>query len=524
MANLKKLAAAARQQGLNPLLHESGHAAPLSRRDLNGRGFLTGTSYVLGPSALALMAGRAQAMDCGPSPGQVESPMNGMRILSVEAAGGMNIAGSNFMVWGPNGSGDFLSAKALGVLGVPAAQAVPAQVATDFGIPMHAQSSLREGMLAATTGECRDRINGFPICVASMDDSSANQFSLAYYAYKAGALGALSHLVGSDGSAHGARSLAPVESVLSSLSSTQIRTFEDCRNLVSATSLTAVLPGRAGDILRAMGSLSDTRIRQLTDRQLPAQIRDLLSCGYTKSAAALDGGLATAIDPSADTAMLAALAATATNPNARAFAVNRDPNNGQNQETLSLAYLLLKGYAGFATKVMGGRDYHNNPRAATNQLDFEVGFQIGQAFQMAHTLQKSLVQILYTDGGVGCSDPNAPDDANPLTPAGGQSMFTSDRGEGGAIIVLAYHPLGRPPLANPRQQVNAFNGNGAVDQNYANGKIVANSVTNAVQCALLNVLALHDRLGDADKVLGATHPFQDAALRDHYIMFGKWPA
>jgi hypothetical protein len=523
--DLKKLAALARRRGRNPMLHTGGHKQPTTRREFLAQGFLRGTGLVFTPSLFSLLASHAYAQDsgCGGGGAEADSPMNAMRILAFEAAGGMNIAGSNFMVWGQGGKGDFLPSSALGVLGLPSSQARSDLVSEEVGIPMHAASPLLEGLKAATSADCRARLNGFPICVTSMDDSNANPFSAAYWAYKAGALGSLAHVVGNDETAHAARSPAPAESVLSSLSATQIRSFEDCRNLVSAATLEQVLPGRVDDVLHAMSRMSAARLEMLTDKQLPDQLRELVRCGYAKAGEAVSGGLTDAVDASRDQALLDALATTATNPNPRNFQVNRDLDDSENQETLSLAYLLLKGYAGFATKVMGGRDYHNNPRAETNQKDFEVGFQMGIAFQAAHHTQKSLVTILYTDGGVGCSDPDTPADSDPATPAGGQAMFTSDRGEGGAIIVMAYHPSGRP-FVSDRHQINAFNSNGGVDQNFVDGKIVANSVTNAVQCALLNVLALHDRLGDAAKVLGANHPFVESSVLERYLMFGAWPA
>jgi hypothetical protein len=523
MGNIKKLAEMARRQGLEPILHEN-HPYPLSRRQMVAQGLMAGTGYVVGPSLLALVSQKAKAADCGGDPATASAPVNGMRVLAFEAAGGMNIAGSNFMVWGKGGKDDLLPANALGVLGLPATMATGNIVDTELGIPMHVNSPLLEGIRAATTPDCRAKINGFPICVTSMDDSNANPFSLSYYAFKAGALGSLANVVGTETSAHGARSAAPAESVVASVSATQVRTYEDARNLVSAATLEDLLPGRTSAILKAATGLSEQRLKMLQDKELPAQIRELVDCGYTKSSTAAAGDLSSAVDASKDTAITSALAGI-TYTNTRNFTITRDPNNGENQSTLALSYLLCKGYAGFATKVMGGRDYHNNPRNTTNQRDFEVGFQMGTAFQVAHLTGKSLVEILYTDGGVGCSDPNTPDTGSTATsPGGGQAMFTGDRGEGGTIIVMAYHPAGRPPMANSRQQVNAFNSNGGVDQNYAEGKVVANSVTNAVQCALLNILALHGKLGVAVKVLGQSHPFREASVQENYVMFGPWPA
>jgi hypothetical protein len=525
MANLKKLAQIARAQGLSPIMH-ADHRAPMTRRDLVAQGFLAGGAYVLTPSILAMLSGRAYgAPDCGAGSADATAPVNGIRIMAFEAAGGMNIAGSNFMVWGANGKGDTLPPAGLGVLGVPAARAT-ATVNEDFGIAMHPDSALLNGLLAATSPGCRAKVNGVPFCVSSADDSSNNPFSLAYWANKAGAKGTLSSLIGSETTAHGARSMAPVESVSASVSSTQIRSFDDARNLVTAASLETAMPGRVGSILKAASGMSSARIKMLTDKELPEQVRTLIECGYISSETAVSGNLSDAVDARQDAALVAALAAAGGgyDPTLRNFQINRNIAQGDTPATLSAAYLLLKGYSGFATRVMGGRDYHNNPRQDTNQKDFDVGFQMGTVLEAAHTMGKSIALVLQTDGGVGCSDPNTPDNPNAANnPAGGQAMFTSDRGEGSCMILMVYHPKGRPALSNDIGQVNSFNTNGAVDQNNPDGKIIANSPTNAIQSILLNILALNGRLGDAETILGAGHPFKDAGVLEKYVMFGAWP-
>jgi hypothetical protein len=127
---------------------------------------------------------------------------------------------------------------------------------------------------------------------------------------------------------------------------------------------------------------------------------------------------------------------------------------------------------------------------------------------------------MYSDGATGCSNPDTPD--TNATQAKGQGRFTSDRGVGSTIAMIAYHPKGRPPIVHPRGQINAFNINGGVHQDYVDGKIVANSVASATQCVILNLLALQGKLGDVEKVLGANHPFKTAL--DRYVLFGPWPS
>lgn len=507
-------------QGINPYLAHQKHPN-LTRRELLARGFLRGSSLVFAPSLLDVFANRAMAQGGCAVDQSATAPVEALRVLAIEAAGGMGLAGSNFVVWGQGGRGDHLNARALGLLGLPANMAGVELVSDELGIPMHANSPLLEGIKAVTTPECRALVNGFPLCVSSMDDSNANPFSVAYWAYKAGAMGSLAHLIGSESSAHGARSPAPAESLLSSVAATTIRNFDDARGLVSATNLEDALPGKVGDILAASSAMSESRLAMFNAKQMPEQVRELVRCGYIKARDGVRSGLADAVDASQNTALLQAIAATSTNPNPRNFAVNRDPNDGDNQETLSLAYLLLNGYAGFASKTIGGCDYHNNPRANTNQVDFDIGVQVGLALQSAHTLGKALVIVLQTDGAVGCSNPDAIENDDPLTPAGAQPMYTSDRGEGSAMVMLAYHPSLRP-VVEPRQQVNAFNQDGGVDQNYLPGKIIANSVTNAIQCIVMNLLALGDKLGSLDQVLGANHPFRDPSAIENYVMFRPW--
>lgn len=518
--NLKRLAEIARRRGLSPMLHEN-HRLPMNRRDLVAQGFLAGTSYVVTPSLLSMWATRAKADgDCGPAKSFDVDPF-GMRIMAFEAAGGGNLAGSNFMVFPGGGLGGdkLVAVTGLGTLGLPASQA-RMDPNMDFGIPMHPNSAILAGMTAATTPACRARVSGFVECVSSADDSNRNPFSLAYWAAKAGSTGSLTNIIGSETTAHGARSDAPPESVIT-MSSTQVRSYSQAADLVTAANLETALPGKVGSVLKAATALSDSRLRMLANEEMPEQVRQLGVCSFESARDAVASGLGDQVDASQDAAFLAELAAI-TDANVRGFTIDRTAAGLES--TLAPIYLLLKGYAAFATQVMGGFDYHNNPRATTNQRDFDLGFRVGTCLQAAHIQGSALAVVINTDGGVGCSDPNTPDDPNnAVNPAGGQGMFTSDRGEGGLMVVLAYGPRGRAPIINPAHQVGAFNDSGAVDHDYELGKVISNSPTNAIQCALMNILALHGRLGDLAGVIGENNPFADESVRDAHLIFGPWP-
>lgn len=499
MKSLKQLVARARARGLEPFQHEN-HAYPLTRRQLISQGFTLGGGLLITPSLLSY-AGKAYAEGtCGDPSADMAVFRATPKLMVFEAPGGLS-AGANLFVGGQGGYQDRLPDAGYGRMSVSNQWVKEEPDVDTFGIPLWKRGGFYLGLMRGTTPEVRAKMSGFTACARSIDDNAGNPFSPVYWAHRAGFQGALAPIIGSQETVNGARSLSPLSSILGSVSATQINGVGDARNLLEALALSQALPGRLDKIIAAAAQLSEAQLKRLSGKALPDQIAELVRCNYIKSAKGAGQNLADSIDFSKNAAFLAALNATndpALNPpvlldgtTAVPFTANANLGQGEEAQVLQMAYMLASGFAGAATYVGDGVDYHDNPRGTCNQRDFNYGYRMGLAFTAAHYLATTLGSdagfyvIFHTDGSAGCSDNTARQDTSAQAMMGPNP--TNDQGESSMMCVLGLHRKGRIPIQNPLHQINSMNGNGGVDSNNPNHKVIADSPEKAMLSLMQNI-------------------------------------
>lgn len=498
MSSLKKLVELARSRGHEPFIHEN-HKLPVNRRELIAGGFTLGGGLLITPSLLSF-ASRAQAAECGDPNGDLAAFRNTPKVMVFEAPGGLS-AGANLFVGGQGGWQDRLPDAGYGHMSVSSSWVKEEPDVETFGIPLWKKGGFFLGLMRGTTPEVRARMSGFTACVRSIDDNAGNPFSPVYWAYKSGFQGALAAIIGSQETPHGARSMAPASSLLTSVSATQINNPTDARNLLEAVALSQALPGRLDKIIAAASQLSESHIKQLNAKALPAQLAELVGCNYVKSTKAAGQNLADTVDFTKDAALLAALNATndpavnvpeLINGAAVPFTANANLTQGEEAQAIQMAFMLANGFAGAATYVGDGVDYHNNPRGTCNQRDFNYGYRMGLAFTAAHHLatrnniDAGFYLTFHTDGSAGCSDYTARQD-NSAQALNGPNP-TNDQGESSLMCVIGYNRKGRIPIANPLHQINSMNANGGVDSNNPNHKVIADSPEKGMQALMQNIM------------------------------------
>jgi hypothetical protein len=169
--------------------------------------------------------------------------------------------------------------------------------------------------------------------------------------------------------------------------------------------------------------------------------------------------------------------------------------------------LVLDGFIGAGTIVLGGFDYHTNNRTAGDSNDRRLGQLIGAIVESAAAKQKDVVVYVITDGGVGSN--GQPD------PTTGRAVWTGDNGERSSSFMLVYKKDGRPAMRSQKRQIGYFQANGAVSPTAA---LTSNSVTNTAKAMVANYLALHGLEGKLEQVV-SDDPFR--LQLDNYLMFDK---
>ena len=450
------------------------------------------------PSLLSMLIQRtasAQELQCagGAKAGTKRSTVP---FLVLDLAGGGNLVGSEVLVGKAGGQEDFLASYA--TLGLPAGMS-PDKVAIDkqFGLAFHPDAGILRGLLQTVTDSAiRAKVDGMIFCAASDDDTQNNPHNPMYWIANAGALGQLVTLIGSRASPSGGNAKAPAMSINPAQNPVAIQKPADALGLVNPGKIARLLNDdkAMAKILAATRSMSSAQLAKFQDKDMPAQLRTLVECGYVASGDLVSKYGPDLLDPTRDTS-----ASTAFNL--------ADATEGQ---IGTITKLLLDGYAGAGTVSLGGFDYHTGNRANGEQKNFDVGRYIGKAINLAAAKQEDLMIYVFTDGGVVAN--NGVDNS---TGGRGKNNWAGDSGERSGAFTLVYRHAGKPEIRNNQRQIGAYKDSGAVDREASKISASAETLTKTV---VANYLALHGKEGELAKVVG-DNPF--GAELDKYLGFTK---
>lgn len=479
---------------INGRTYHENHRKPMTRRDLVAQGFLSGTGIVLAPTALGLVAQRASGAECSQ-----EAPADRMTgVIGIDCAGGANFSGSNVLVGRAGSQDQFLSQDGYGSLGI-SASALPDQgnVSDELGLLFHSQSDMLAGILASTSAETRTKMNGLVFCCGSQDDTGGNPHNPLYWIRASGLTGSLAGLIGNNNNASGGNSQVPDSSFNPAFRPTQVNSYGQARALVEKSRLEELLPGSADRILKAAQAMSKGQLEKFLKKSMPDQIKDLIECGYIRSNDLLTKFNPETVDPNPGKA----------NPDpeiAQAIAVRNAGNAaGYNRQanvekTLSVAKLVIDGYAGAGTIQIDNCDYHGNPRSVQANKDFEIGETIGLCTEIAAQKQQNLMIYVFSDGAVRAGEPGALEDAMGRS----KPRFTGDDGSRGSAILFVYRHDGRVEL-NGTHQIGSYTAGGSIDTQPTGTNFGDNTVNRLASAFLLNYLAFEGLEARYEEIVGS---------------------
>ena len=334
------------------------------------------------------------------------------------------------------------------------------------------------GMLAGIRTQLQNannimnRIRMFGVCVRSRDDTSANAMATNGVLQKIGINGSFLPHMGNQNSATVGRHQPALLKVSGPL-------FVNNFNAISSSlSLTGALGNLSNTqrtkLARLAQTLNQSQARKLSQESNIKAIEHFVSCASVKNSEILEQSTSF-VDPR-------------TNPNLQTIwgINNNTAANAQNLVFASLVYNTLQGHSGSSTITLGGYDYHGQTRAATDALDNTVGQLIGRIMLSAQALNRPVFLIVTSDGSVGSVQSDTPG-----------SNFNSDRGDAGMMYAFIYDPNRSITLRNT--QLGHFGpGQDAVVQN----SVVGASTERAIGAILINYLALQNRVGELERVLG----------------------
>jgi hypothetical protein len=472
-----------------------GHGKPVSRRDMLGRGLLTGAAFgsvgMFGlfsnpRDAMAALSGDLEGMktDCGiAAAGAGKIPF-----ICFDLAGGANIAGSNVLVGGEGGQQDLLSSAGYSKLGLPGNLAPnndPGTINTELGLAFHSDSPFLLGILDKAPNATAN-VNGCVIPARSENDTANNPHNPMYGIFNAGADGELLSLIGSRSSISGGNSMSPDASIIASARPTKVDRRSDVTGLVDTGKLVGLLDqADAVSVMESIARISHKRIDRidsgLTNTNRRDNLRNLLRCGYVEAADITDRyGDPSTLDIRQDMDILGIFS-------------DAELNDREFEKTASVMKLVVNGYAGAGCISMGGFDYHTGERGTGEIRDRRAGRCMGACLEYARRKGVPLMIYVFSDGSV-ASNGRIDDSAE----GRGKGEWTGDNSSTAASFFLVYDPNGRPTLntagstAEQHQQLGWMRPDASVE---TAGTPAANNVNLLAETVWLNYMALHGEQG-----------------------------
>ena len=516
--------------------YHADHPRPVTRRQFVSQGFMTGAACTTGAGVLSLFSDPREAMaslsgDLRPlllNPCQIAT--NGaakIPFICFDLAGGANIAGSNVLVGQEGGQMDFLSTAGYRKMGLPG-NMVPGLIDPDLqrpyenfdlGLGFHLDSAFRRGIMNSLTAGNETFINGAVIPARSDNDTGNNPHNPMNGIARAGtgglgANGSILTLTGTENTASGGNSTLPQMLMDPSLTPTKVDRPADVVNLVDTGDLVGILSKQdATAVMESIYRISDRKLDQVnTQISQDDVIKELVRCGYLKSADIADRFGGVPIDPGLDPEIVG--------PGGIFSAAEFNANDRDGQEfrkTAAIMKLVINGYAGAGTIEMGGYDYHGGRRAEGEVKDERAGRCMGACLEYAARMEVPLMLYVFSDGSLSSNG------AIDTTEAGrDKGEWSSDNSSTAGAFFLVYNPGRRPTIIGAtaeeqalHQQIGYMDAGGSVARA---ATPAANNVNALVNTVLLNYMALHDELGQFANVF-PNHGLGDPSTLERWTAF-----
>lgn len=504
-----------------PLKHDD-HPRPVSRREFIKQGFVNGSATLLtggvfslftNPNAAqAAVSSDLQALADSMSTCTLGGVTGGkVPFICFDLAGGANLAGSNVLVGQGSGQMDLLSTGGYSKLGIPG-DMVPglnsagvtllnSSTANNFTndqlkLLFHADSAMLSGIIEKA-GVSIANVDGCVIPARSDNDTGNNPHNPLYGIAKAGGQGTVVDLIGSRSSDSGGNSMAPAALINPEVRPTKVDRPSDVTGMVDVGNLTAILD--ASDVTAVMESIARVSHKKMslggvsTGLTNDAVVKDLIRCGYLKSADIANRFAGVPVDPTADLDILSIFSAAEFSD--REFA-----------KTASVMKMVVNGYAAGGCITMGGYDYHTGDRRTGENRDLRAGRCIGACLSYAQKLNKPLMIYVFSDGSVasnGAADNSTSTGAGATLSLGGRGkgQWTGDNSSTACSFFLVYSPSATPTLSSNglapelHRQIGRMSADASV---ITSATPAANNPNLLVNMLLLNYMAVNGDITPSD--------------------------
>lgn len=465
---------------------------PVTRREFLASGAIPFMAYMSLPSVFSLFArsGVAQAQDLCKTTSTSMIP-----IVTVNLSGGAGLTRN----WIPRTEGRELLTKYHKIgLGLGSALANQIEFAfqnnatfwTGSGMLAGMKTSLVPGLAAAAMSNT----NFIGVCQQSQNDSDSNKFDIQGLVSKAGMKGKILPNLGKFDNGIGVSNstafLMPPPPLI-------VNNVDNIANALGVADRLAVLnQNQKTNLFNSIQSLSDMQSRQLASYTGGTTLANLVGQATSDNTNLISNPSGLNLDPMANAQF------------AQVWGLNANsPKNSADYVNASLVYNGINGNAGTIGIEMGGYDYHGSDLVTTNNMDLQAGIVIGKIIQSFHVMNSKGFIVVNSDGGVGAPASDIPG-ADP----------TADRGDAGAIFMIAYDPTGSTQVSDSQLGHMKVDPDAeAADDTF----LVGGAPEVGAAAVFANYLSFNGMLGKFSSMPETSRVFDTAALDKVVKIFGK---
>lgn len=441
-----------------------------SRRDFLNVGLIPFAARLAIPSSVGLLA-----QILAPSEVLAQSVTSMIPMITVNLSGGAALHG-NVIPMDKNGN-LLKSYDRLGLGTVPIAE-------NFLGLPFDSRSGLLKGLKSVLSANTIAKTKGLSFCTTTSADTNAvaplrAQHDLSSQLEKAGVSGQFFSKLEINGQN---TSLRPWHDN-DPKSTLNVGSLAQIKDAMSLTAFNATISkkdttarysaGQKKSLASLISNLIQSQIsRQPSSKQLSSgdaivdagkQLEDIV--GGSVSGSDL-------VDPYKSNAATAVYELTA-------------GSSAQTQAIAGIAHCSLNGYSSHGLITLGGYDYHQPNRAASDAADMRAGQEIGRMLELAQRIGKPVFIFVATDGA--CSS---------ISSETNTSAWSGDTSSS-IQLVFCYHPKG---VKSTGAQVGHYNNDQDVDRT----TLVGDRTDYVGAAVMANYLSLHGQAGNLTKIMPAT--------------------
>jgi hypothetical protein len=447
---------------------EKLHAKPITRRDFLASGLIPFSASAIMPTWLNIFAkaGVAEAADlvCASPGGADMAPF-----VTLKLSGGAGLS-ANYVPLDANKQ----LLPSYTKIGLGKGSSLRTVLEFSNNVPFYVLSGVLAGLRTSSSSDTRLKTAFVGVPVRSQDDSAGNKFDLSGMVGKAGVQGKILPNLGRVNSETG---LSAQFALLRPAAPLVVSKFEDVSGSLGVSgSLATLSQAQKEKLFSAVNRVTASQAKDIENMSGGKTLSRLIQCANVGNQSLIANSTSQNISPLANPAFAAVWGIN-----------NNTSTSSQDFVFATMVFNAINGNAGTVNLEIGGYDYHDGTRTNGDTKDTAAGVVIGKVIESFAVMGKKGFLVVCSDGAVSSNESEI---------AGAE--WTSDRGTGGSMYMLAYNPDAAPSAK--ATQLGHFTDGQVADDTFITG----GSAEKAAAAIFANYMNFNKKVNQVESIIPRT--------------------